>query len=291
MIRALATGLFALALLAPSATDAADADFVLGACVKGRAIVLVEVGQLSHKLEQIEANHLESLAKLAKTQSWHVTGVDGKTSTRRFDAPKVIRAPSDRKNPHIEHDKVVLGSCAKEMEVYTTTPSKLVAREPSSADAKVKVTQALFDEVCPPDDQATVGGCARGELTVDRTFEEIDSRVLLEEVALQAVRFRLKKETGDPGTRFAALVRAPIEGAPRILSLEGTFRAPGSDDGSTSVPGFVWIQYERSGTHLAGLLLAEFRQGKAGSSSMSIFELTPDAQMRTVKIPLTTDLE
>jgi hypothetical protein len=280
-----------LALLGPKEASAGEreTELVLAACIGGRAIALVDLGD-SRRLEPIETNHLRSLADMARTLKWNVVDASSEhPTTRKFDAPKVVETPHARPGEHVDHDKVILGSCSKEMEIYATIPITRAAAQASSKEAKAKLLGVVFDEVCPPKDKAEASDCPRGARTAEQTFAEFDAHIVDEETALHAVRFRLVGATGDAESRFLAIARAPEEGEPKLIERAGTFHPKASKAQHTTVKGVTWIEFEFVGPHRAAIVHTESKQQGGGDSSVVIYDLSPSGEIRTVDVPLTTD--
>jgi hypothetical protein len=266
-----------------------ETELVLAACIGGRAIALVDLGD-SRRLEPIESTHFRSLADLARTLKW--TAVDPSSehpSTRKFDSPKVVETPHVRPGEHLDHDKVVLGACSKEMEIYATRPISRAAVQPAGKEAKEKLLAVVFDEICPPKGRAEPSDCPRGARSAEQTFAEFDARLVDEETALHAVRFRLVSATGDPESRFLAIARAPGEGEPKVFERAGTFHPKGSKAHHTTVKGVTWIEFDFVGPHRAAIVHTESKQPDGGDSSVVIYDMAPSGEIRTVDVPLTTD--
>jgi hypothetical protein len=287
----LAATFAALLALAPSPEEH-PVELVLGACIGGRAIALVELGN-SHALEPIEQNHLRSLAELAKTLSWTVIEPgDGKPSTRRFAAPQVIDAPAHAAHggEHVEEAKVVLGPCKRELEVYASRAIVRPEMKPSDAEPATRILAALFDEVCPPAEHASAGDCPRGNRSAKQSIVIEDARLADAETAVHAVRFHLTPATGDEHTRFTALVRAPAEGAAQVLQHLGSPRSKSAPEAEhTTVPASAWIEFDFMGPHRVQIARTETNHGDHKSASAAVLDLAPTGELRTLDVALSAN--
>ncbi|MBI4822112.1 MAG: hypothetical protein HY791_37990 [Deltaproteobacteria bacterium] len=266
--------------LAASHAAAGEPELLSVAICFDKEVVLVAEDEGFPRLEKVDGQRLEKIAKHLAAREWFgLSSAGNSESPKKF--PRAAVRPGSRSNAgRTVQDAVVLGPCSDSNALYAT--QKLTRPKTQRADelTTTAVAQAVFDEVCPGGDSSA---CPRAALTPADGLARLEVLRVGPELPLHIATYGLSTATKDASTRFLSLLSVSEGKTPKLLSTIGNYRGPESKDWQESVSFSELVEVANRKIIVARV---DTSQEGGGASAVQLFQISQDGSVTETSVEL-----